>query len=207
MIKVVVIDDHAVVRMGLKYVLGVKKQDFEFAGEWPGGEGAVEFVERTNPDVVLLDIHMPDRNGLAVLRELRAKRPAQKVIMLTTSEADNDVYESLNLGAKGYLLKDRDATEITKALTTVMNGGKYVPEAVRELFRKRQMTPDLTARELEVLRLLPTGMTNDAIAERLGVGKDAIKNHLRNIFVKLDVNDRVSAAREAVTRGFLKEPV
>ena len=204
MIKVVVIDDHAVVRMGLKYVLGVKKQDFEFAGEWPGGEGAVEFVERTNPDVVLLDIHMPDRNGLAVLRELRAKRPAQKVIMLTTSDADNDVYESLNLGAKGYLLKDRDATEITKALATVMNGGKYVPEAVRELFRKRQMTPDLTARELEVLRLLPTGMTNDAIAERLGVGKDAIKNHLRNIFVKLDVNDRVSAAREAVTRGFLK---
>ena len=204
MIKVVVIDDHAVVRMGLKYVLGVKKQDFEFAGEWPGGEGAVEFVERTNPDVVLLDIHMPDRNGLAVLRELRAKCPAQKVIMLTTSDADNDVYESLNLGAKGYLLKDRDATEITKALTTVMNGGKYVPEAVRELFRKRQMTPDLTARELEVLRLLPTGMTNDAIAERLGVGKDAIKNHLRNIFVKLDVNDRVSAAREAVTRGFLK---
>ena len=204
MIKVVVIDDHAVVRMGLKYVLGVKKQDFEFAGEWPGGEGAVEFVERTNPDVVLLDIHMPDRNGLEVLRELRARRPAQKVIMLTTSDADNDVYESLNLGAKGYLLKDRDATEITKALTTVMNGGKYVPEAVRELFRKRQMTPDLTARELEVLRLLPTGMTNDAIAERLGVGKDAIKNHLRNIFVKLDVNDRVSAAREAVTRGFLK---
>ena len=204
MIKVVVIDDHAVVRMGLKYVLGVRKQDFEFAGEWPGGEGAVEFVERTNPDVVLLDIHMPDRNGLAVLRELRAKRPAQKVIMLTTSDADNDVYESLNLGAKGYLLKDRDATEITKALTTVMNGGKYVPEAVRELFRKRQMTPDLTARELEVLRLLPTGMTNDAIAERLGVGKDAIKNHLRNIFVKLDVNDRVSAAREAVTRGFIK---
>lgn len=204
MIKVVVIDDHAVVRMGLKYVLGVKKQDFELAGEWPGGEGAVEFVERTNPDVVLLDIHMPDRNGLAVLRELRAKCPAQKVIMLTTSDADNDVYESLNLGAKGYLLKDRDATEITKALTTVMNGGKYVPEAVRELFRKRQMTPDLTARELEVLRLLPTGMTNDAIAERLGVGKDAIKNHLRNIFVKLDVNDRVSAAREAVTRGFLK---
>ena len=204
MIKVVVIDDHAVVRMGLKYVLGVRKQDFEFAGEWPGGEGAVEFVERTDPDVVLLDIHMPDKNGLAVLRELRAKRPAQKVIMLTTSDADNDVYESLNLGAKGYLLKDRDATEITKALTTVMNGGKYVPEAVRELFRKRQMTPDLTARELEVLRLLPTGMTNDAIAERLGVGKDAIKNHLRNIFVKLDVNDRVSAAREAVTRGFLK---
>lgn len=204
MIKVVVIDDHAVVRMGLKYVLGVRKQDFAFAGEWPGGAGAVEFVERTDPDVVLLDIHMPDKDGLTVLREIRAKRPWQKVIMLTTSDADNDVYESLNLGAKGCLLKDRDATEITQALTTVMNGGKYVPAAVQELFRKRQMTPDFTARELEVLKFLPTGMTNDAIAERLGVGKDAIKNHLRNIFVKLDVGDRVSAVREAVTRGFLK---
>ena len=204
MIKVAVIDDHAVVRMGLKYVLGVRKQDFAFAGEWPGGEGAVEFVERTDPDVVLLDIHMPDKDGLAVLRDIRAKRPWQKVIMLTTSDADNDVYESLNSGAKGYLLKDRDATEITQALTTVMNGGKYVPAAVQELFRKRQMTPDFTARELEVLKFLPTGMTNDAIAERLGVGKDAVKNHLRNIFVKLDVGDRVSAAREAVTRGFLK---
>ena len=204
MIKVAVIDDHAVVRMGLKYVLGVRKQDFAFAGEWPGGEGAVEFVERTDPDVVLLDIHMPDKDGLAVLRDIRAKRPWQKVIMLTTSDADNDVYESLNSGAKGYLLKDRDATEITQALTTVMNGGKYVPAAVQELFRKRQMTPDFTARELEVLKFLPTGMTNDAIAERLGVGKDAVKNHLRNIFVKLDVGDRVSAAREAVRRGFLK---
>ena len=161
-------------------------------------------MERTDPDVVLLDIHMPDRDGLTVLREIRAKRPWQKVIMLTTSDADNDVYESLNRGAKGYLLKDRDATEITQALTTVMNGGKYVPAAVQELFRKRQMTPDFTARELEVLKFLPTGMTNDAIAERLGVGKDAIKNHLRNIFVKLDVGDRVSAVREAVTRGFLK---
>ena len=79
-----------------------------------------------------------------------------------------------------------------------------VPTAVQELFCKRQMTPDFTARELEVLKFLPTGMTNDAIAERLGVGKDAIKNHLRNIFVKLDVGDRVSAVREAVTRGFLK---
>ena len=203
MIRVAVIDDHFVVRFGLKAMLD-NQPDISFAGEASNALDAVGFVKATRPDVLLLDIRMPERDGIDALREIRSAFPNQKVIMLTTSDADNDVYESLNLGAKGYLLKDRDATEITKALTTVMNGGKYVPEAVRELFRKRQMTPDLTARELEVLRLLPTGMTNDAIAERLGVGKDAIKNHLRNIFVKLDVNDRVSAAREAVTRGFLK---
>ena len=204
MIKVVVIDDHAVVRMGLKYVLGIRKDEFAFVGEWPGGDGAVEFVKQTDPDIVLLDIRMPDRDGIAVLGDILAARPKQKVIMLTTSDADNDVYRSLTLGAKGYLLKDRDAAEITTALNRVMQGGKYVPEAVMELFRKRRMTPDLTPRETEVMVHLRDGLTNEAIAERLGVTKDMIKLHLKNIFNKLDVNDRVSAVREAHTRGFLK---
>ena len=204
MIKVAVIDDHAVVRMGLKYVLGVSKDEFSFVGEWPGGDGAVEFVKKVDPDVVLLDIRMPDRDGISVLGDILAVRPKQKVIMLTTSDADNDVYQALSLGAKGYLLKDRDAAEITSALNRVMQGGKYVPEQVMELFRKRQMTPGLTPRETEVLTNLRDGLTNEAIAERLGVGKDMVKLHLKNIFNKLDVNDRVSAVREAYTRGFLK---
>jgi len=204
MIKVVVIDDHAVVRMGLKYVLGIRKNEFAFVGEWPSGNGAVEFVKRTDPDVVLLDIRMPDRDGIAVLGDILAVRPNQKVIMLTTSDADNDVYRSLTLGAKGYLLKDRDAAEITSAINRVMQGGKYVPESVMELFRKRRMTPDLTPREMEVMVQLRDGLTNEAIAARLGVTKDMIKLHLKNIFNKLDVNDRVSAVREAYTRGFLK---
>ena len=106
-----------------------------FVGEWPGGDGAVEFVKRTDPDVVLLDIRMPDRDGVAVLGDILAARPKQKVIMLTTSDADNDVYRSLTLGAKGYLLKDRDATEITSAINRVMQGGKFVPDSVMELFR------------------------------------------------------------------------
>ena len=204
MIKVAVIDDHAVVRMGLKYVLGVRKGEFSFVGEWPGGDGAVDFVKKVDPDVVLLDIRMPDRDGISVLGDILAARPKQKVIMLTTSDADNDVYQALSLGAKGYLLKDRDAAEITSALNRVMQGGKYVPEQVMELFRKRQMTPGLTPRETEVLTHLRDGLTNEAIAERLGVTKDMVKLHLKNIFNKLDVNDRVSAVREAYTRGFLK---
>ena len=204
MIRVVVIDDHAVVRMGLKYVLGVKKGEFEFLGEWPGGVGAVDFVKRTDPDIVLLDIRMPDKDGIAVLRELLAERPCQKVVMLTTSDADNDVYTSLEIGAKGYLLKDRDATDITKALVTVYNGGRFVPPPVMELYRKRQMTPNLTPREKEVLVNLHEGMTNEAIAAKMGVTKDAVKLHLKNVFNKLDVNDRVSAVREAYLRGFIR---
>lgn len=204
MIKVVVIDDHAVVRMGLKYVLATRKNEFQFVGEWTGGVGAVDFVVKNNPDVVLLDIRMPDLDGLSVLRNLMAVRPTQKVIMLTTSDADNDVYTALTLGAKGYLLKDRDAAEITTAISRVMQGGKYVPQAVMELFKKRQMTPSLTPREMEVMENLKDGLTNEAIADNMGVTKDAVKLHLKNIFNKLDVNDRVSAVREAITRGFLK---
>lgn len=204
MVKVVVIDDHAVVRMGLKYVLGVRKSDYALVGEWGRGIGAVDFVKKTDPDVVLLDIRMPDLDGLSVLRNLLAVRPEQKVIMLTTSDADNDVYTALTLGAKGYLLKDRDAAEITKAIDRVMQGGKFVPEAVMELFRKRQMMPGLTPREEEVMENLKAGLTNEAIADAMGITKDAVKLHLKNIFNKLDVNDRVSAVREAVTRGFVK---
>ena len=204
MVKVAIIDDHAVVRMGLKYMLDVHKRDLAFAGDWPKGEGAAEFVAKVEPDVVLLDIRMPDRDGLTVLEDILRVRPAQKVIMLTTSDADNDVYQAFTLGAKGYLLKDRDANEIPVAIDRVMNGGKYVPEAVMELFRKRQMTPDLTPREVEVMEYLRAGLTNETIAQRMGITRDTVKLHLKNIFVKFDVGDRISALREAVTRGFLR---
>jgi len=190
--------------MGVKYMLDVHKRDFAFAGEWPRGEGAAQFVAKADPDVVLLDIRMPDRDGLAVLEDILLLRPNQKVIMLTTSDADNDVYRALNIGAKGYLLKDRDAHEIPVAIDRVMNGGKFVPEAVMELFRKRQMTPNLTPREEEVMQNLRAGFTNEAIATRMGITRDSVKLHLKNIFVKLGVGDRVSALREAITRGFLR---
>ena len=204
MVKVAIIDDHAVVRMGVKYMLDVHKRDFAFAGEWPQGEGAAQFVAKADPDVVLLDIRMPDRDGLSVLEDILRMRPRQKVIMLTTSDADNDVYCALKLGAKGYLLKDRDANEIPAAIDRVMNGGKFLPEAVMELFRKRQMTPNLTPREEEVMQNLRDGLTNETIASRMGITRDSVKLHLKNIFAKFGVGDRISALREAITRGFLR---
>jgi len=158
---------------------------------------------KVDPDLVLLDIRMPDRDGIAVLEDILLMRPQQKVIMLTTSDADNDVYRALNLGARGYLLKDRDANEIPDAIHRVMNGGKYVPDVVMELFRKRQMTANLTPREEEVMKHLRDGLTNETIATRMGITRDSVKLHLKNIFAKLGVSDRISALREAVTRGFL----
>lgn len=204
MTKVVVIDDHAVTRMGIKYLLEIETDGFKVVGEWTGGEGAADFVAKTKPDVVLLDVRMPNKNGVQALREILLLRPDQKVIMLSTSDADNDIYESLKVGAKGYLLKDRDSSEIKTAIRYVMNGGRYIPEAIQSQFDKRELTGGFTVREKQVLEQLEHGLTNDAIAGKLGLAKDTVKMHVKAIFGKLRVNDRVSAVREAVTRGFLR---
>ena len=203
MIKVAIIDDHAVVRMGMKYVLSMD-DEFVFAGEYSRGEGAADWLAKLKPDVVLLDIYMPDRNGLEVLREIREKLPSQKVLMLTTSVADNDAYEAMRLGALGYLLKDRDSADIYKAIRLVAGGAKYLPDAVRDLIRERQMTPTPSPREQDVLEELVRGGSNEAIAARLGISVSGVKNHLQSLFVKLGVNDRAEAVAAAIKRGFVK---
>lgn len=201
---VVVIDDHAVTRMGIKYLLEIEESDFKVVGEWSGGEGAADFVLKTKPDVVLLDVRMPNKNGVQALREILLLRPDQKVIMLSTSDADNDVYESIKAGAKGYLLKDRDSSEVKTAIRYVMEGGCYMPAAIQEQLKKREQTGGFTVREKQVLEFLQQGLTNDGIAEKLGLARNTVKMYLKAIFGKLQVNDRVSAVREAVMRGFLR---
>ena len=204
MTTLAIIDDHAMVRMGLKYVIGLHKDEFAFAGEHPGGVGAGAFVLAVKPDVLLLDIMMPDRDGLTALEDILLVRPEQKVIMLTTSEADNDVYRALTLGAKGYLLKDRDSDDIFEAVRTVAAGGKFIPRTVRELYQRRKLTEDLTPRELHALSLLVKGMSNDGIADAMNVSGNAVKKHLKSIFAKLGVSDRVSAVTAAIRRGFVR---
>lgn len=204
MISIAIVDDHAMVRMGLKYVINLHSDEFSFAGEHPCGTGAGAFVANTKPDILLLDICIPDRDGIQVLEDVLLVRPEQKVIMLTTSEADNDVYRALNMGAKGYLLKDRDSDDLFKAARAVANGGTFVPVAVRELYRQRQMTEDLTPKEGEVLEKLAGGMSTDGIADSMSISDNAVKKHLKSIFAKLGVSDRVNAVTEALRRGFVR---
>ncbi|MBE6383422.1 MAG: response regulator transcription factor [Lentisphaerae bacterium] len=204
MISIAIVDDHAMVRMGLKYVINLHSEEFSFAGEHPCGTGAGAFVANTKPDILLLDICMPDRDGIKVLEDVLLVRPEQKVIMLTTSEADNDVYRALNMGAKGYLLKDRDSDDLFKAARAVASGGTFVPEAVRELYRQRQMTEDLTPKESEVLEKLAGGLSTDGIADSMLITDNAVKKHLKSIFAKLGVSDRVNAVTEAIRRGFVR---
>ena len=203
MIRVAIIDDHAVMRMGLKYALGADGE-IEVVGELGSGEGAVEFVREVRPDVLLLDIYMPGKDGITVLREILAAEPEQKILMLTTSAADSDAYRSLQSGARGYFMKDRDANDIFKAIKTVAGGGKYVPEAVQSLLREYQSAPELTERELNVLSHMAKGLSNEAIAEILGISLSTVKMHVAHVFEKLDVSERVSAVNEARRRGFVR---
>ena len=203
MTKVFIVDDHAVVRMGLKATLPLEG-DVEIVGEAVSGDGAAQAVITARPDVTLLDIRLPGKDGLEVLAELMNANPDAKVIMLTTSEADNHVYEALKRGARGYVVKDRDADEILTAVRMVANGAKYIPDTVRALYRERQTMPDLTAREQETLEMMAAGSRNSEIADKFGISVDGVKMHVKHILEKFNVADRTAAVAEALRRGFIR---
>lgn len=202
-IRVAVIDDHGVVRMGLKFTLSLFK-DIEYAGECADGAAAADFVARTEPDVTLLDIRMPGKDGIAALGEILARCPSAKVVMLTTSALEEDVYRSIKAGAKGYVLKDRDTENIVKAVRAVAEGGTYFPAEIQSIFKAREAEPELTETEIEGLALLAQGMTNKAIAAKLGISEDAVKVRLKHAYEKLGVSDRAGAIARAIRKGLAK---
>ena len=205
MIRVAIIDDHAIVRMGLKYSLSLEP-DFEFAGEHSGGEGAGEFVARVRPDVVLLDVRMPVVNGIEALEDIRRKAPDVKVLMLTTSDGDEDVFRSMNKGARGYMVKDESGEDLHVAIRTVASGEVFLPKRIKAIYDDRKKRPSLSEREIEIVRLVAKGFSNDELAERLHLSPDTIKAHLRHIYGKLGVESRVEAVTEAMRTGLVEAP-
>ena len=205
MIRVAIIDDHAIVRMGLKYSLSLEP-DFEFAGEHSGGEGAGEFVARVRPDVVLLDVRMPVVNGIEALEDIRRKAPDVKVLMLTTSDGDEDVFRSMNKGARGYMVKDESGEDLHVAIRTVASGNVFLPKRIKAIYDDRKKRPSLSEREIEIVRLVAKGFSNDELAERLHLSPDTIKAHLRHVYEKLGVESRVEAVTEAMRTGLVEAP-
>ena len=202
MIKVAIVDDHSVVRIGIKYVLKTEPR-LAFVGEAAAGEEALPLVERTKPDVLLLDVRMPGMDGLAVLKEVLARYPEQKVVMLTTSLAEEDVYQSLKLGAKGYVVKDNAPAKIVEAILTVAEGGRYIEEVAQTAYEVRSGERGLSPRELDVLKFVSKGCANTEIAELLGVSHNTVKNHLKAIFEKMGAADRAEAVALALRRGVI----
>ena len=202
-IKVLLVDDHAVVRMGLKYALSLFK-DIELAGELSDGERAAELMKSSGADVALLDIRMPGKDGRAALGEMLAADPSAKVVMLTTSSMEEDVYAALNAGAKGYVLKDRNPENIVKAVRTVAEGGTFIPDDIKAIYKARSEEPELTPTEREAVGLLVQGLSNKAIAEKVGISEDGVKVRLKHAYEKLGVNDRAGAISVAIRRGIAR---
>jgi DNA-binding NarL/FixJ family response regulator len=202
-IKVLIVDDHAVVRMGLKYALSLFK-DIELSGELSDGERAAELMKSSGADVALLDIRMPGKDGLSALGEMLAADPSAKVVMLTTSSMEEDVYAALNAGAKGYVLKDRNPENIVKAVRTVAEGGTFIPDDIKAIYKARSEEPELTPTEREAVGLLVQGLSNKAIAEKVGISEDGVKVRLKHAYEKLGVNDRAGAISVAIRRGIAR---
>ena len=203
MIKVVIIDDHVVVRAGLRYIIEADAE-LEFAGEFGGGVGAVEFVAERNPDVVLLDVRMPDRGGIDVLKDLLAADPRRKVVMLTTSDVEEDVFRAIEEGAMGYVMKESPVETIVAAVRSALAGEVFMTDEVRKIYETRKSSKGLSLRESQVLMVAAKGANNKEIAKELGLSENSVKMFLKRAFFKLGAANRAEAVQLAVKRGLIE---
>ncbi|MEW5959987.1 MAG: response regulator transcription factor [Chloroflexota bacterium] len=210
MMKVIICDDQALIRDGLEMLLKLEK-DIDVLGQAQDGAEAVDMVKRTQPDLVLMDLKMPGMNGIEATRQIRANYPHVKVLVLTTYDDDEWVFDAIRAGASGYLLKDTPREEVIKAVKGTAAGKSFVDPVVagkllhqvagQQVQPATLLTGKLTERETDVLRLVARGLTNADIAERLHLSEGTVRNHVSAIFAKLEVADRTQAAVIAIQHG------
>jgi two-component system NarL family response regulator len=216
-IRVLVVDDHALFRRGLEMVLA-QEPDIEVVGEAGDAVAAVERAAELLPDVVLLDVRMPKGSGIEACGQIKDVAPSARIIMLTISDEEADLYEAIKAGATGYLLKEISIDEVASAVRAVHDGQSLISPAMasklltefalmakRSNERSQQVpTPKLTDRELEVLKLVARGLNNRDIARELFISENTVKNHIRNILEKLQLHSRMEAVVYAVREKLLE---
>jgi DNA-binding NarL/FixJ family response regulator len=201
-IRVLVADDHPVVRSGLAGIIS-QEPALELVAEAGDGRQAVARYREQRPDVVLMDLRMPDMDGVAAIREIKSEFPEARILALTTYEGDVDIHRALEAGARGYLLKDMLLTDVLTAIRAVHRGERVIPMAVAAKLAEFTPRTDLTEREVEVLQLVARGLSNHDVAGIIGRTDETVKVHLKNIFAKLGVADRTEAVTLALSRGIL----
>jgi DNA-binding NarL/FixJ family response regulator len=215
-IRVMVVDDQQLFRRGLTMLLGVE-EDIDVVGEAGDGIAATELAATAVPDVILMDVRMPKRSGIEACVAIKEAAPTARIIMLTVSDEEADLYDAVKNGASGYLLKDSSIDEVAQAIRVVADGQSLISPsmAIKLLDEFKQMsrsdrqqvpTPKLTDRELEVLKLVAQGLNNREIAKRLFISENTVKNHVRNILEKLQLHSRMEAVMYAVREKLLDLP-
>jgi DNA-binding NarL/FixJ family response regulator len=216
-IRVVVVDDQELFRRGL-IMLVAAEEDIEVVGEASDGDEAAELAASTVPDVVLMDVRMPKRSGIEACRTIKQVAPSAKIIMLTVSDEEGDLYDAIKNGASGYLLKDASIDQVAQAIRVVADGQSLIsPSMAAKLLEEFKtistvgskpdvIMPKLTDRELEVLNLVARGLNNREIARDLYISENTVKNHVRNILEKLQLHSRMEAVMYAVREKLLDIP-
>lgn len=202
-IRVLVVDDHPVVRRGLHSMLD-GESGISVVGMASCGKEGLQLAEKLNPDVVLLDLRMSDMGGVEVINALRAARRDNKVLVLTNYQLDEDIFNAIEAGALGYLLKSASQEEVIEAIKAVSQGKRQIPSALAMRLAERMARTSLSAREQEVLELVVQGLTNKEIAKALCISDITARNHVISLLAKLDAKDRTEAATIAIRRGLVK---
>jgi DNA-binding NarL/FixJ family response regulator len=211
-IKVLIADDHKLFRQGLIGLMKTREDLVEVIGEAETGAEAVSLAEQLRPDVILMDIYMPQMDGLQAAKEIHERFPQIAIVMLTSSEKDGHLYEAVQVGVSGYLLKSLDANELFDLLKGVVKGetamtramaGKLLKSVANRMANEGKGEQSLTERELLVLRLVASGASNQDIADKLTISINTVKSHLKNILDKLQLENRTQAATYALKHGLV----
>jgi DNA-binding NarL/FixJ family response regulator len=201
-IRILCVDDHPLVRKGIASILA-NEADMELVAEAGNGREAVTLFKELKPDVVLMDLRMPEVDGTSATRLIRQEAPDARIIALTSYDGDQDIYRALEAGVRGYILKEMVHTEVVRAIRTVHSGKRLMPQEVAERLSEYFPQVALTPREVEVLGCVAKGMANKEIATRLGTASGTVKMHIQNILAKLGASDRTHAVTIAMERGIL----
>jgi len=200
--RVLIVDDHPIVREGLTALIK-RRPDMTVVAQAVSGRDAVAAYRMHRPDVMLIDLRMPEMDGVSAIEAIRKEFPSARLLVLTTYDGDEDIHRALRAGAMGYLLKDAPRGQLVEAIRAVAAGQTILPANVAARLAERTMTPEITAREREVLTLIASGKSNQEIGVALMITEGTVKVHVNNILTKMNVNDRTQAVILALKRGIL----